>query len=178
MIRLPTILAAAAALAFTPALAQDPAAEYSASDIVQQLEKGPTRGVCFGTTEACAEGTVTGGDPVTEAPGFNLLITFNLGSDDLSAQAEANLREFAAALADPALQDKRFVIEGHTDARGSAEFNEALSLRRANAVVAYLQSLGIDGSRLQAIGYGERALYTPEDPNADINRRVEAALAE
>lgn len=188
---------AAAFLAGGLAMAQ-PAPEYSAENILGHfgavesggdsplcpgpacLDKGVTRGVCFGTAEACsaagaaAAGAATGA--TAPAPGFNLLITFQLGSDALTDQAQSNLREFARALADPALAAARFTIEGHTDARGTAELNDALSLRRANSVVEFLVALGIDRGRLDPVGFGERALYRPDDPNADINRRVEAVL--
>lgn len=46
-------------------------------------------------------------------------------------------------------------IEGHTDARGSIEYNVALGERRANAVKNYMVSLGISADRLAIISYGE-----------------------
>jgi OOP family OmpA-OmpF porin len=66
-------------------------------------------------------------------------------------------------------------VAGHTDNAGSAADNRALSQKRADAVVAYLSSKGIDAKRLQAKGYG------PDKPIADNktvagrakNRRVE-----
>ncbi len=46
-------------------------------------------------------------------------------------------------------------IEGHTDERGSVEYNLSLGERRAKSVKAYLSSLGIDGKRMTIISYGE-----------------------
>ena len=46
-------------------------------------------------------------------------------------------------------------IEGHTDSRGDADMNEALSRARAQAVRDALAQLGIDGERMSAVGYGE-----------------------
>jgi peptidoglycan-associated lipoprotein len=46
-------------------------------------------------------------------------------------------------------------IEGHTDSRGSIEYNLALGERRAKAVRAYLTNLGVSGNRLSIISYGE-----------------------
>ncbi len=46
-------------------------------------------------------------------------------------------------------------IEGHTDERGSVEYNLSLGERRAKSVKAYLASLGIDGKRMTIISYGE-----------------------
>lgn len=182
----------AAALAFAPgaALAQ---AQYSASDVVGHfkqteaqsaaaiqdcpegsvcLPKQKTRAVCIGTGSACAGETAA----APAAPSsFDLLITFELGSDRLSEQAQANLREFAEAMNNPALSNAQFNVDGHTDARGPRSLNDELSRRRAEVVVEFLKSLGVDESRLQAQGYGPTKPRT-EDPFEPINRRVEATI--
>ncbi len=63
-------------------------------------------------------------------------------------------------------------IEGHTDSRGSIEYNLALGERRANSVKAYLQSLGIPASRLKTISYGkERPLVASETEEAWAKNR-------
>jgi peptidoglycan-associated lipoprotein len=49
----------------------------------------------------------------------------------------------------------RVQVEGNADERGTNEYNLALGERRATAVKSYLTSLGIDGSRLVVISYGE-----------------------
>jgi peptidoglycan-associated lipoprotein len=49
----------------------------------------------------------------------------------------------------------RVQIEGHTDARGTIEYNVALGERRANAVKPYMVSLGIPAERLNTISYGK-----------------------
>ncbi|UOE99848.1 peptidoglycan-associated lipoprotein Pal [Bdellovibrio reynosensis] len=46
-------------------------------------------------------------------------------------------------------------VEGHTDSRGTIEYNVALGERRANAVKAYMASLGIASDRLSVISYGK-----------------------
>jgi len=71
--------------------------------------------------------------------------------------------------------DVRITIEGHTDALGSDEYNEALAIRRAETVFQYLAEGGIDRSRMQVIGYGEsRPLTTNETAEGRAeNRRVE-----
>ncbi len=66
-------------------------------------------------------------------------------------------------------------IEGHTDERGTREYNLALGERRANAVLQYLVANGIAKDRLETISYGKER---PADPGHDEtawakNRRVE-----
>ena len=51
--------------------------------------------------------------------------------------------------------DTTIVVAGHTDSVGSASYNERLSERRADSVAGYLQDLGVRGSRLDAVGYGQ-----------------------
>ena len=67
-------------------------------------------------------------------------------------------------------------IQGHTDSKGSDEYNLSLSDRRAWAVVNYLvQNLGIDKARLTAKGYGEAMPVATNDTDSGraLNRRVE-----
>ena len=148
-------------------------AECKAEDgCLQKL--GKARKVCFGTESECAAEDAT--EVVDADPGaFDMLITFELGSDRLSQQARENLAEFARALKGDVLGKATFSIDGHTDARGTDSFNQVLSERRAAAVVSFLQELGIERSRLAVTGHGENK-PRDEDPFAAINRRVEATL--
>jgi OmpA-OmpF porin, OOP family len=66
-------------------------------------------------------------------------------------------------------------IAGHTDAIGPAEYNQALSEKRAEAVKAYLVEHGVAADRISVVGYGES---DPRDTNDTVegrrlNRRVE-----
>ncbi len=65
-------------------------------------------------------------------------------------------------------------IEGHTDERGSVEYNLALGERRAKSVKAYLESLGVDAKRMTIISYGEEKPIDPshEDTAWSKNRRA------
>jgi OmpA-OmpF porin, OOP family len=66
------------------------------------------------------------------------------------------------------------LIQGHTDAAGSDQYNELLSQRRAFAVKRYLVSAqGIDPSRLRAVGLGEYQPLPGSDPYGAENRRVQ-----
>jgi peptidoglycan-associated lipoprotein len=66
-------------------------------------------------------------------------------------------------------------VEGHTDERGTTEYNLALGERRATAVKSYLTSLGIEAGRLVTISYGkERPADSGHSEAAwAMNRRVE-----
>lgn len=69
-------------------------------------------------------------------------------------------------------------ISGHTDDRGSDEYNLDLSARRAQSVVDYLIEHGVDKSRLEAQGYGESkpSVDNDTDENRQFNRRVEFTI--
>ncbi|MGI4732247.1 MAG: OmpA family protein [Janthinobacterium lividum] len=110
-------------------------------------------------------------------PHANLLIGFERNSATLSQPGVASARVFAQSLLTPDLSGSRFVIEGHTDARGSRALNMSLSARRAQAVADFLVSQGVDRSRLSARGLGPDAPLAGHRPADPDNRRVEAALA-
>lgn len=73
----------------------------------------------------------------------------------------------------------KLTVEGHSDNTGKAEHNLALSQKRADEVKKYLVRMGVDGSRLQAIGYGQqRPVADNSTPNGRAaNRRVEMKLS-
>ena len=56
----------------------------------------------------------------------------------------------------------KVLIEGHTDEKGTPEYNIALGERRAKAVAKYMQNLGVDVSQLSVVSYGEEK---PADPS-------------
>lgn len=66
-------------------------------------------------------------------------------------------------------------IAGHTDDKGSDQYNQELSQGRAEAVREYIVNQGIEGSRITAVGYGESKPETTNDTEEgrQINRRVE-----
>lgn len=107
-----------------------------------------------------------------EAPSVDLTVNFDFDSARLLPDARALVERLAAALDSPALRALRFRVEGHTDARGTLSYNEALSTRRARAVVDLLIARGVAGDRLEAAGKGSAELLDPADPHAALNRRV------
>ncbi len=70
------------------------------------------------------------------------------------------------------------IVEGHCDERGSAEYNLSLGERRAMAVRAYLQSLGVDAARIQTKSFGkEKPVALGHDEESwGKNRRAEFVL--
>ena len=100
-------------------------------------------------------------------------VTFAFNSAELTEDASKLLDTISSALKTSELAAYRFLVEGHTDAKGSDAYNLSLSKKRAEAVFAYLVKSGIAKTRLTAVGYGEQRLLEGEKPDADANRRVE-----
>lgn len=113
--------------------------------------------------------------PVTGDIGFvNLHIPFMLNSASLTPEAERQLTYLGEALLSPQLAGLTVSVNGHTDASGTAEYNQALSERRARAVRSFLlQNFQLDAVLLTTKGFGERQLLDNENPTAPRNRRVE-----
>ncbi len=106
---------------------------------------------------------------------LNMQVQFAFGSDQLTPQAARTLTVLGQALADQQLTGLNFRIEGHTDAIGGPALNEALSLRRANAVVDFItRRHGVDRARLTPVGLGETQPLVPTGEGAaePRNRRV------
>lgn len=161
------MLAAAMATALpTQSPAQQP---VSVDEIVEKLAPKPG-------TRSFRRGITVEGDEAAneEAPSINLYVTFAYDSDALETDALLTLDNLARALSNPVLVGHSFKIAGHTDARGSEEYNQSLSERRAAAVRDYLiRQHGIPAERLAAMGYGKSMLLDPTRPEDQINRRVQ-----
>ena len=109
-----------------------------------------------------------------KSPNVDVQILFAFDSADILPEAKPSLDELGKALTDPKLTGGAFLIAGHTDAKGSDEYNLALSQRRAASVKAFLvETYKVDEGRLSVIGFGEEQLKNKEDPLADENRRVQ-----
>jgi peptidoglycan-associated lipoprotein len=93
--------------------------------------------------------------PTTVAPGTPVMDTvyFEFDQATLSDLARDTLVRNAEWLRSNS--NARVQVEGNADERGTPEYNLALGERRAITVKSYLASLGIDGSRLVTISYGE-----------------------
>jgi outer membrane protein OmpA-like peptidoglycan-associated protein len=100
------------------------------------------------------------------------MINFDFDSSVLDAEAQSILREQANWIRQ--FPEIRFRVYGHTDLVGSAEYNQALGLRRAQAAVRFLESQGISRSRLEAVAsFGKtRPLVDTREPNRENRRTV------
>jgi len=103
-------------------------------------------------------------------------VYFDFDKDTIRGDARPVLEEAAKILKDETTE--AVICEGHTDSRGSDEYNMALSRRRAGSVKNYLVRSGVAASRIRTEGFGESkpvASNDTEDGRAQ-NRRVELHL--
>ena len=98
-------------------------------------------------------------------------INFEFNSAELSDEAKAILKKQADFIRQ--FPEVRFRVFGHTDLVGSAGYNQRLGLRRAQAAVAYLTTLGVSKSRLEAVvSYGKTRPIVQTDQPEVRNRRT------
>tara|TARA_B100001142_G_C14083338_1_gene558263 strand:- start:32 stop:775 length:744 start_codon:yes stop_codon:yes gene_type:complete len=91
-------------------------------------------------------------------------VEYDLGSSELRDVAEKDLDNLVEVL--ETNPDLRIQLRSHTDFRSSDEFNQELSQKRAESCVNYLIDKGVDASRLEPIGMGEKEpLVLSEDRN-------------
>jgi outer membrane protein OmpA-like peptidoglycan-associated protein len=165
-------LHAGAAMAQTEAV-EDPgtqrmieALKPPADRSLRNLQVGPAPAASAAATAAQAA------TAAAALPSLALDIRFELNSAHLRPESGALLGSLVAAMLSPALRSNHFLIEGHADARGSAELNRRLSQERAEEVRLYLVALGVQPARLKAVGRGIDVPANAGDPLAPENRRV------
>ncbi len=101
------------------------------------------------------------------------VINFKRASAELDSQSNATLDKLVGVMG--TCKSAHIEVQGHTDAEGTPERNANLSNRRAQSVLDYLTSAGIDQGRLTAVGYGESRPIAANDTreNRAKNRRIE-----
>jgi OOP family OmpA-OmpF porin len=111
--------------------------------------------------------------PMPMAPVVLEGVNFEYDSATLTGHAMQILDGVAKTLKEQ--PDQKVTISGHTDSRGSDAYNQKLSERRAQAVVDYLVSQGVNAGNLSAMGHGENMPVETNDTEAGraANRRVE-----
>jgi len=107
---------------------------------------------------------------------FDSGLLFDVNKASLKTASRDNLKNLAIIL--NKYEDTEIVLEGHTDATGSEEYNLQLSRSRANSVANYLQSLNVNETRFTVMGYGEQQPIASNESieGRQINRRVEVAI--
>jgi OOP family OmpA-OmpF porin len=112
--------------------------------------------------------------PEPEPPKYVLTdVNFEFDKSNLTPAAQTILDDVASFISGhPAV---RYQINGHTDSRGSDNYNQALSERRANSVLEYLESRGVSRSQFDVNAYGESQPVATNETDAGRaeNRRVE-----
>ena len=101
---------------------------------------------------------------------------FGLNSDHLSKDDFHHIDSILASMLDH--PNYRLKVEGHTDERGTHEYNIALGYRRAEAIQRHILAQGIDASRLMIVSYGQEKPASPgHDETAwSQNRRAHLVL--
>jgi outer membrane protein OmpA-like peptidoglycan-associated protein len=152
-------------------------AQVSKDEIVKSLKPAP--GLTRSLTRTRKIEVIPGKeaevlDQNKDLPKINLTIEFEYNSDRPTRAGMKQLGALGDALSDPGLKSFRFMLAGHTDARGSDGYNQGLSERRALAVQRYLAgSAQIEASRLSTVGFGRTRLLPNVNPDDPRNRRVE-----
>lgn len=108
------------------------------------------------------------------SPKIDLEILFDYNSATLTQSAWPMLAKLGAALNDPSLKGSVFLINGHTDAAGSPDYNLGLSQRRADSVRrALIEQFQVPPTSLISVGFGKETLKNPANPLGQENRRVQ-----
>jgi outer membrane protein OmpA-like peptidoglycan-associated protein len=119
------------------------------------------------------------GQIARDKPSIDIEIQFAYNSDEVGPKALRPLLALGRALSSSDLKGKIFLINGHTDAKGSAEYNQDLSERRAEAVKRVLiAEFGLQPDTLIAAGYGKMHLKNESNPLGAENRRVQIVNTE
>ena len=105
-------------------------------------------------------------------------VLFDTAQASLKAGAGSTLDRLAQFMRD--YPDRQVMIEGHTDSRGSDEYNRDLSERRADAVRDALVDRTIESGRVRSVGLGETYPVASNDSDAGMqqNRRVEIVISD
>jgi len=146
---------------------QDPTVKAAEVGFVQTIRNRKTRSLSSGEREEIAEIAET-------KPKIDLDIQFDYNSAEISASSLPSVQSLGRALSSNNLRGSTFIVAGHTDAIGTAAYNQDLSERRADSIKRYLvDKFGINGTDLVTVGYGKDKPKDPSAPMDPANRRVQ-----
>ena len=147
----------------TAAVSQTPIKSSTAAELIEKLapaeEQPKTR-------------SLGNRNIVIKPKSVDLVIQFDLDSAVVKNDSLTLLDDLVSAMKNERLANVKFKVEGHTDAQGSVQHNLKLSQGRADSVIVYLTSKGVESDRLTGEGKGFTELLFPEKPKAAENRRV------
>jgi len=104
-------------------------------------------------------------------------VRFDYNSAAIPASFEPYLTNLAEAMKRPEAAGKVVIVSGHTDAKGDAAYNMALSARRAKSVELFLIGHGVGAERVVSTGRGKTQLIAGHETEDALNRRVEFSVA-
>ena len=146
---------------------EDPAKIAKETAFVQSIRGRTTRSLSSGERQEIA-------DQIVDKPNIDLEINFDYNSADISSKSMPAVQALGRALTNPDLKGSTFIVAGHTDAAGGDGYNQDLSERRADSIKRYLMdNFHIASADLVTVGYGKTKLKDPNQPLADVNRRVQ-----
>jgi OmpA-OmpF porin, OOP family len=116
--------------------------------------------------------------PAAAQPPRDFIVYFDLNSTKIRTDAAATLDSVVTAYRALGGQNRTITVVGHTDRSGSNRFNQRLSVRRADAVEAYLAKKGISATLVMTSGLGELdpRVATPDGVKEQQNRRAELRI--
>lgn len=159
------------------------AIDMTAEEITDAFTKQKTRGLVIvpsgqqsGSAATESTSVITRENPAYSAVArddqVNVQIAFDFDSAALRDDQKPKLDTLCQVMR--SIDVAVFQIIGHTDSSGTAQYNQRLSLLRAQEVKRHLvNTCGLDANRLEAIGMGESVPFDAANPRADVNRRVE-----
>ncbi|HEV2160692.1 MAG TPA: OmpA family protein [Stellaceae bacterium] len=133
--------------------------------------RGPGSNGDWAVPAGSAAGSPCGKGYVAMASASNFTVYFEFNKSNLTGDAQHIVNEAATAAKHGTA---RIVVDGYTDLAGTAQYNQGLSVRRANAVKAALIADGIPASRISVHGFGKTnpAVPTPDGVREPRNRRA------
>lgn len=146
-------------------------------EVFDGVAAGDSGAVSRGIGEgSLGQGSEFGGDGVTGPSGGVLdsrVVYFDFDRSDIRAEYTDMLQAHGRYLASN--PNARLRLEGHTDERGSREYNIGLGERRAQAVRRVLMLQGVEGGQLITVSFGEErpAVIGSDEEAYALNRRVE-----
>jgi len=166
----------ATALVMTGCASRKPAAEIQAGQNPSEAATVSTEGLSEDAAlnaQNLAGASAKGVTAANKAFLAKRVVHFDYDSSDLSNEDYQTLQAHAQFLV--ANANSKVALTGHTDERGTREYNMALGERRAKAVESFLITNGVAATQLEAVSYGkEMPINAGHDENAwKENRRVE-----